>query len=89
MSPDELAALVAEKVMAIISRQQADTPKPEACTGYLSRKEVADKLHINLKTVNEWSKTGKLKAHRIGRRVLYKAHEIEAALTAVNVKPRK
>jgi excisionase family DNA binding protein len=89
MSPDELAALVAEKVMAIISHQQANTPKPEARTGYLSRKEVADKLHINLKTVNEWTKAGKLKGYRIGRRVLYKAHEIDAALSAINVKSGK
>ncbi|MBT3385984.1 MAG: helix-turn-helix domain-containing protein [Prolixibacteraceae bacterium] len=50
---------------------------------YLTRKEVATKLHISLPTLNEYTKSGKLKAYRINGRVLYRNDEIESALTSV------
>jgi hypothetical protein len=50
---------------------------------YRTRKETAKKLHISLPTLNEYTKLGKLKGHRIMGRVLYREDEIDAALTAV------
>lgn len=49
----------------------------------LSRKETAKLLCISLPTLNEWTKTGILKAHRIGNRVLYKEQEVIEALVEV------
>jgi DNA binding domain, excisionase family len=83
LSPDELAMLVAERVMAILSRQSSTPPQS---TEYLSRQEVADRLKITLVTLAAWTKTGKITGHRIGRRVLYKAAEVEKALTEIVTK---
>ena len=47
---------------------------------YLTRKEVSKLLSISLPTLNEYTKTGKLKGYRIGGRVLYRADEIEDSL---------
>jgi excisionase family DNA binding protein len=49
----------------------------------LTRKETAQLLCISLPTLNEWTKTGVIKAHRIGNRVLYKEQEVIEALVEV------
>ncbi len=52
----------------------------------LSRQEVANQFHITLPTLHAWTLEGKIRAHRIGRRVLYKQQEIENALSEIKVK---
>ena len=47
---------------------------------YLSRMETAACLKISLDTLWAWTKDGKLKSYKIGRRVLYKIEEIDKAL---------
>ncbi|MBK9357026.1 MAG: helix-turn-helix domain-containing protein [Bacteroidales bacterium] len=47
---------------------------------FLSRKQTADQLHITLPTLRVWTKTGKIRSHQIGRRVLYKPEDINLAL---------
>jgi excisionase family DNA binding protein len=51
---------------------------------YLSPKKVAAIFNISLPTVRAWTKEGRLKSYRMGRRVLYKSAEI--ALAAKEVK---
>ena len=46
----------------------------------LSRKDTAKLLCISLPTLHDWTKTGILKAHRIGNRVLYKQDEVSQSL---------
>ncbi len=58
-------------------------PKNQNLNILLSRKETAKLLCISLPTLNEWTKTGILKAHRIGNRVLYKEKEVIEALVEV------
>ncbi|MEI8046805.1 MAG: helix-turn-helix domain-containing protein [Bacteroidota bacterium] len=47
---------------------------------YKSRKETAAFLKITLPTLNSHTKSGKLTAYFIGRRVLYRADQLELAL---------
>ncbi|WP_262884008.1 helix-turn-helix domain-containing protein [Muricauda hadalis] len=49
----------------------------------MTRKETAKLLCISLPTLNDWTKTGIVKAHRIGNRVLYKEQEVLEALNEV------
>jgi excisionase family DNA binding protein len=49
-------------------------------TKYLSRKETALLLKITLTTLRDWVKSGKIRAHKIGRRVLFKPKEIDEML---------
>lgn len=58
--------------------------QPKEPPQYLSRQQVADMFGISLVTVGEWTQKGILTAYRLGNRVYFKRHEIEAAL--VNIK---
>lgn len=48
---------------------------------YLTRKELAELLHISLATVHAWVKEGKIKSYRIGTRILFRNDEINTALS--------
>src|SRR5690606_24607018 len=58
-------------------------PKHQNQNLLLTRKETAKLLCISLPTLNDWTKTGIVKAHRIGNRVLYKEQEVLEALVEV------
>lgn len=49
----------------------------------LSRKDTAKLLCISLPTLHDWTKTGIVKAHRIGNRILYKLEEVNDALNSI------
>lgn len=55
----------------------------------LTRKQTADFLCISLPTLHDWTKTGIIKAHRIGNRVLYKIDEINNSLNQINTSTKK
>lgn len=54
-----------------------------------SREETAKTLCISLPTLNEWTKSGIIKAFRIGGRVLYKLEHINDALTEVKTSVKR
>ena len=56
-------------------------------TDYLTIAEACKRMGgISKVTLNQYTKTGRVKAYRIGGRVLYKPADIEAAMTAVKTK---
>ncbi|ERM80314.1 hypothetical protein P872_13865 [Rhodonellum psychrophilum GCM71 = DSM 17998] len=55
-------------------------PKEE----YLSRKEVAELLKIELSTLHNWCKKGKLQPYGIGNRVYFLRSDIEKAMKPLN-----
>ena len=50
---------------------------------YLTREEVAKMLKVDISTIHNWSKGGKLQKHCIGNRVFYKRSEIESKILAI------
>lgn len=58
--------------------------QPKEPTVYLTRNEVKKLLTVDLSTVHNWTKKGKLKAYGIGARVYYKRHEVESVLIPLN-----
>ena len=58
--------------------------QPKEPTTYLTRQEVAEMLQIDLSTLHNWVKKGKLNPYGIGHRVYFKRTEIEAALKPLN-----
>lgn len=52
---------------------------------YLTRQETADLLKISLQTLHQYTKTGRLRAYRVGSRVLYKMEELENGMNAIPV----
>ncbi|MFR9542470.1 MAG: helix-turn-helix domain-containing protein [Rikenellaceae bacterium] len=50
---------------------------------YLTRKETAARLRVSLVTLTEWVNRSRLKAYKIGGRVLFRESEVEAALSQI------
>jgi len=59
--------------------------QPKQPTELLTRNEVRELLKVDLSTVHNWTKKGKLKAYGIGNRVYYKRNEIDDVLTPLNI----
>jgi len=59
---------------------KTEQPKEE----YLTRKEVSDMFKIELSTLHNWCKKGKLKPYGIGNRVYFLRSDIEKALKPLN-----
>ena len=55
----------------------------------LSRKDTAKLLCISLPTLHDWTKTGIVKAHRIGNRILYKLEEVNDALDMIQTSKKE
>lgn len=58
--------------------------QPKEPTEYLTRHEVKELLNVDLSTVHNWTKRGKLRAYGIGNRVYYKRHEVEQSIKPLN-----
>jgi excisionase family DNA binding protein len=58
--------------------------QPKIPTEYLTRNEVKELLSVDLSTIHNWQKKGKLRAYGIGARVYYKRHEVEQAIKPIN-----
>lgn len=79
---DLLLNLVEEKFNVLVQSKAVHGNKVHSSEqAYLSRTEAARILRISLPTLNEWTKQGKVKAYRIGSRVLYKPDDIDNSLT--------
>lgn len=78
-TPTALVDLINNKVKAQLQELQRNF-QPKEPTEYLTRSEVAEMLKIDLSTLHNWTKKGKLKAHGIGARVYYKRSEVENAI---------
>lgn len=82
ITADDLSQLirdaVTEAVQGIVVQPSAE-PEPR----YLTGPEVDKLLHITPMTRISWADKGMLRRYKIGRRVLYRADEVEAALAEV------
>lgn len=82
-SPDELEDRIYYRF-----KSEFDTLKkefqPKEPAEFLTRNEVRDLLKVDLSTVHNWTKKGKLKAYGIGNRVYYRRDEVEAAMKPLN-----
>ena len=78
ITPDSLRDIIRQAVREEMSEQKS---QPE--TLYLTRKETAERFRISLPTLNEVTKSGRVKGYRVGGRVLYKETETDAALTEI------
>ena len=54
--------------------------KEKETSDYLTRHQVAEMLSIDISTVHNWTKKGKLIPYGMGGRIYYKRSEIEQAI---------
>lgn len=59
--------------------------QPKEPTQYLTRQEVADMLKVNLSTIHNWCKKGKLKPLGVGARVYFLREDVEKCLTPITL----
>lgn len=78
----EISEDVFNKISCLLEKVQ--TPAPQ--TEFITRKQTAQILRVSLPTVNDWTKTGKIKGYRIGSRIRYKRHEIENSLAQIKTR---
>jgi hypothetical protein len=84
MSAADLQGIVREAVKAEMVLFLKKFSSKKADCDILTRKETAILLRIDLSTLWEWTKAGKIKSHGIQRRVYYKRSEIENCLINKN-----
>lgn len=74
------------KTMRIMIREevelaiQAQFKEPK----YYNKKEAAKKLGVCVSSIYNWMQEGKLKGHKIGKRVVFKESDLENCLLNVN-----
>ena len=83
LSPEELQEAILKGIKAEIDILKKEF-QPKEPTEYMTREEVRDLLNIDLSTVHNWTKRGKLKAYGIGNRVYFKRKEVEQAIKPLN-----
>ena len=71
----QIEAIIEKKMVEI-----AEQVQPVNSSRYMTRKEVADYLHISLPTLHDWTKMSWIKSYKMGSRVLYKSEEVDESL---------
>lgn len=78
-TPEEVNQPVIKLIAEGFNKLQQEF-QPKEPTEYLTRNEVKDLLKVDLSTIHNWTKRGKLKVYGLGNRVYYKRSEVEAAI---------
>ena len=84
-TPNELKSLLMEGVQQVVNQIREEF-QPKTPTEYLTRKQVAKMLDINLTTLNNWTKKRILTSYAIQGRVYYKRDEVERAFIKLKQK---
>ena len=82
-SPEQLK----EQIADVVSNQLKnflEVYKPKQPNDYLTRKEVANLFKVDLSTIHNWCKSGKLNPLAIGARVYFLRSDLEQSLTPLN-----
>lgn len=83
VTPEQLEAQITKGV-----KEQLNTflehYKPQQPNDYLTRQQVAKMFDVDLSTVHNWCKNGKLKPLGIGARVYFLRSDVEQCLTPLN-----
>lgn len=58
--------------------------KPKEPNDYLTRQDIATMFSVDISTVSNWQKTGKLRPLGISGRVYFLRSDVEASLTPLN-----
>ncbi|WP_127139072.1 helix-turn-helix domain-containing protein [Flagellimonas oceanensis] len=79
---EELSEIVVVAVKSEVEKLMTNQSKCDS-DKLLTRKEVSEFFKVDISTVHNWTKKGKLKAYGIANRVYYKESELKRALTEI------
>ena len=60
--------------------------KPKQPNEYMTRSEVAKLFNVDISTISNWQKSGKLNPLGIGARIYFLRSEVEASVKPINVR---
>jgi FMN-dependent NADH-azoreductase len=83
VSPEQLQSEITKGVKAHLDDFLKNF-KPKEPNDYLTRQDVAKMFNVDLSTVANWQKNGKLKPFGLGGRVYFLRSDVEASLTPIN-----
>lgn len=83
-TPEQLNEAIISGVKMELDKLKAEFQLKQP-TEFLTRNDVKDLLKIDLSTVHNWTKRGKLKAYGIAGRIYFKRSEVEQALKPLKV----
>lgn len=79
IDPQDLKKEIVDEIKSFLQELNF-LQKEEPTSDLLTRQQVAEMLSIDLSTLHNWTKKGKLISYGIGHRVYYKRSEIEQAI---------
>lgn len=82
-TPNEFKKEIANEVKAHLDEFLKHF-KPEPQKEYLSRKDVAKMFGVDISTIHNWTRTGKLRPLGISGRVYFLSSEVHASLKPLN-----
>ena len=77
VTPGDLREIVREVIIEEVPKLIPQKPTGEK---YYTRKEAAKRARITMPTLDKYIQEGKIKAHRLGRRVLFSEEDIRNAI---------
>ncbi len=80
ISPTELKREIVQDLKDSLIPELSKQFQPKEPTIYLTRTEVSKMFKIDISTVHNWTKRGKIQSYGIGGRIYYKRTELEAAI---------
>jgi excisionase family DNA binding protein len=83
-TPSELKKEIVNELINSLLPKLSKEFQPKTPTEFLSRTEVAKLLKVDISTIHNWTKKGKIISYGIGGRVLYKRSEILSAIVKLN-----
>lgn len=81
LTVDTLSEIIRETVRSEIGTSRPSSPPTS--DKFLSRKATATRLKVSLVTLTDWVNRSRLKAYKIGGRVLFRESEVEEALARI------
>lgn len=86
LSLSELENIIQKAVSEGLGKFNNKLEEPNQKDQLISRIQAADFLNISLPTLTKYVKQGKIPAHRIGSRILFRKNEILNSLKEVQVR---
>ncbi len=80
ISPEDLTEQIMREVRKELKQLQKNF-QPREPNVYLTRKEVAKMLNVDISTIHNWCNSKKLNPHYLGSRVYFLRSEIENSFT--------
>lgn len=84
ISPEQFQESIISGVKSELEKLSKEF-QPKQPTEFLTRNEVKNLFKVDLSTVHNWTKRGKLKSYGISGRVYYKRDEVEQAIKPLTV----